>query len=192
MKQLIRAAVPVFTVILFAACNNPEAGKSEHTTDTMAHEGHQGHDHSSMSESSAPAAAAVQLKDDKLNAVYQHYVHLTTALINGDAAEAKIASNAIETGAATVADGKALGASAAKVTAAGDIEAQRAAYADLSNSFISLVKKSGLNSGALYVDYCPMAMNDKGAYWLSANKEVRNPYFGEKMMTCGEVKETIE
>ncbi|UPK66602.1 DUF3347 domain-containing protein [Chitinophaga filiformis] len=186
MKQLVRAAVPVLTVILFAACND-QGAKSENATDTAALEVH---DHSSMADSNA--AAAIQLKDDKLNAVYQHYVHLTTALINGDEAEAKIAGNAIETGAAAVAEGKALGAAAAKITAAGDIEAQRTAYADLSNNFISLVKKSGLNSGALYVDFCPMAMNDKGAYWLSANKEVKNPYFGEKMMTCGEVKETIE
>ncbi|SDF56294.1 DUF3347 domain-containing protein [Chitinophaga filiformis] len=190
MKQLIRAALPVLAVILFAACNNnPEAAKSENTTDSMTHEGH---DHSHMSENSAPAAAAVQLKDDKLNAVYQHYVHLTTALINGDEASAKIASNAIEAGAATVDGGNALGTSAAKITAAKDIEAQRIAYADLSNNFISLVKKSGLNSGALYVDYCPMAMESKGAYWLSANEEVKNPYFGEKMMTCGEVKETLK
>ncbi|SHN40736.1 DUF3347 domain-containing protein [Chitinophaga sp. CF418] len=189
MKHLIKVAIPVLAVILFAACNSQEAGKSETTTDTVAHEGH---DHSSMSESSAPAAAAVQLKDDRLNAVYQHYVHLTTALINGDEAEAKMASNAIEAGAAAVSDGKALGASAAKITAAADIEAQRTAYADLSSNFISLVKKSGMNSGALYIDFCPMAMNDKGAYWISANKEVKNPYFGEKMMTCGEVKETIE
>jgi len=190
MKQLIRAAFPVLAVILFAACNNNSvAAKSENTTDSMSHEGH---DHSHMSDSSAPAAAAVQLKDDKLNAVYQHYVHLTTALINGDEAEAKIASNAIETGAAIVDGGKTLGASASKITAAKNIDAQRTAYADLSNDFISLVKKSGLNSGALYVDFCPMAMDSKGAYWISPNEEVKNPYFGEKMMTCGKVKETLK
>lgn len=35
-------------------------------------------------------------------------------------------------------------------------------------------------------------MNDKGAYWINGDKSIRNPYFGEKMMTCGEVKETIQ
>ncbi|PSL24045.1 DUF3347 domain-containing protein [Chitinophaga ginsengisoli] len=188
MKQLIRAAFPVLAVILFVACNNnPATAKGENTTDTIPHGGH---DHSHMSESSAPAA--VQLKDDKLNAVYQHYIHLTTALINGDEAEAKIASNAIEAGAATVDGGKTLGASAAKITAAKNIDAQRTAYAALSSDFISLVKKSGLNSGTLYVDYCPMAMESKGAYWISSNEAIKNPYFGEKMMTCGEVKETLK
>ena len=119
-------------------------------------------------------------------------MHLTTALTNGDAAEAKVASNAIEVGIKEVPGGETVAAQAAKITAASDIEAQRAAYSTLSNEFIELVKKSGLSGGELFVDYCPMALNDKGAYWLSSNKEIRNPYFGEKMMTCGEVKETIK
>jgi Cu(I)/Ag(I) efflux system membrane fusion protein len=35
-----------------------------------------------------------------------------------------------------------------------------------------------------------MALNDKGAYWLSEFEEIRNPYFGDAMLTCGEVVET--
>jgi hypothetical protein len=57
---------------------------------------------------------------------------------------------------------------------------------------IALVKKSGVSNGELYVEYCPMAFDDKGASWLSSSKEIRNPYFGDKMLTCGEVKETIK
>lgn len=44
----------------------------------------------------------------------------------------------------------------------------------------------------LYVEYCPMAFDNKGAVWVSSTKEVRNPYFGEKMLNCGEVKEIIK
>ena len=80
---------------------------------------------------------------------------------------------------------------AAKIGAAKDIDAQRTLYADLSKDFIERVKGSGLNSGEIYVEYCPMALNNKGAAWLSNQKEIRNPYFGESMMTCGEVKETL-
>ncbi|MBB5439212.1 hypothetical protein HDC92_002899 [Pedobacter sp. AK017] len=65
-------------------------------------------------------------------------------------------------------------------------------FSDLSNDFIARVKASGLNSGEVYVEYCPMALHDKGASWLSNKKEIRNPYFGESMMTCGEVKEIIK
>jgi len=55
-----------------------------------------------------------------------------------------------------------------------------------------LVKDSGLESGELYVAHCPMALNDKGASWVSNSKEIRNPYFGESMLTCGSVKETLK
>lgn len=183
MKQFLKVTCPLAAAVLLAAC-----GGSATSEKTAAKEDHTGHDHAA-----APAApAAVQLKDDKLNAVYQHYVHLTNALVKGDAAEAKIAGNAIETGAKEVTGGDKLAADAAKIMAAADIDAQRTAYSSLSNEMIGLVKKSGLSSGALYVDFCPMAMNDKGGYWISASKDIKNPYFGDAMLTCGEVKETVQ
>ena len=37
-----------------------------------------------------------------------------------------------------------------------------------------------------------MAGNDKGAYWLSKESKIKNPYFGDEMLTCGSVKETID
>jgi hypothetical protein len=39
--------------------------------------------------------------------------------------------------------------------------------------------------------FCPMAFEGKGAYWISGSKIIQNPYFGKKMPTCGEIKETI-
>lgn len=171
----MKTIIPLLAVLFFSACGN-NAGKE--TT-------------SSENEKTATNSTAVQLKDDRLNAVYQHYIHLTTALINGDAAEAKIAGNAIETGLADVAAATSVRNAAHTIVSAKDIEAQRAAYSAMSNDFIALVKQSGLKSGELHVDFCPMALNDKGAYWLSSDKEIRNPYFGEQMMTCGEVKETL-
>jgi len=44
----------------------------------------------------------------------------------------------------------------------------------------------------LYHDHCPMYDNNKGAMWLSETREIRNPYFGDKMMTCGSVKEMFK
>ncbi len=43
----------------------------------------------------------------------------------------------------------------------------------------------------LYKSYCPMYNDNKGGMWLSASKDIRNPYFGSKMLKCGTVKETI-
>jgi hypothetical protein len=186
MKHLLKSAIPVFTVLFIAACGNGSTEENNNKKDSTDHSGHD-----QMKEDNV-SSGAVQLKDGKLNAVYQHYVHLTTALTNGDMAEAKIASNAIEAGAKEVTGAETVASNAAKITAATDIEVQRTAYSSLSNDFIALVKKSGLTAGELYVDFCPMAMNDKGAFWMSPHKEIKNPYFGEKMMTCGEVKETIK
>jgi Cu(I)/Ag(I) efflux system membrane fusion protein len=36
-----------------------------------------------------------------------------------------------------------------------------------------------------------MAFDNKGAYWLSDQAKIRNPYFGDKMLECGEVKDTL-
>ena len=175
------SAVMAAAVILAACGNNNETKEAGKETDHSEHE----------KTPSASSSGTVQLKDNKLNAVYQHYVHLTTALINGDQAEAKIAANAIEAGAKEIPGAEPVASSASKIISASGIEAQRTEFSNLSNQFITLAKKSGVQSGELYVDYCPMALNDKGAYWLSANKEIKNPYFGDKMLTCGEVKETI-
>jgi hypothetical protein len=46
--------------------------------------------------------------------------------------------------------------------------------------------------GSVYVAYCPMANNNEGANWLSNDKEIKNPYFGDKMLRCGSVMETIQ
>lgn len=134
----------------------------------------------------------VSLKNDQLNAVYQQYLLLSDALINSDLATAKEASMALELGAKALADGAKLAGLASKITAASDIEVQRALFASLSNEMISKVKAIGLQSGEVYVEFCPMALNDKGASWLSNKKEIKNPYYGESMMDCGEIKETLK
>jgi len=43
----------------------------------------------------------------------------------------------------------------------------------------------------VYKQYCPMAFDGKGAFWLSSSEEIRNPYYGDKMLKCGRVEETI-
>ena len=44
----------------------------------------------------------------------------------------------------------------------------------------------------IYVLHCPMADNNKGADWLSTEKEIRNPYYGSSMLKCGEVTREIK
>jgi len=78
-----------------------------------------------------------------------------------------------------------------QIKASEDIEAQRLAYADFNDALYSAVKMFGLSGETVYYQFCPMARNGKGAFWLSSVKEVKNPYYGEAMLSCGENKETI-
>lgn len=72
-----------------------------------------------------------------------------------------------------------------------DVGHQRDHFNTLSDNIYALVKATGANDSKLYRQYCPMAMDNKGAYWLSAEKQVNNPYFGDKMLHCGSVKEEL-
>ena len=71
-----------------------------------------------------------------------------------------------------------------------DIEETRLELSTLSEAMYALVKAYKPNESELYYQYCPMAFNNKGGHWISKEKEISNPYFGSKMMRCGEtVKE---
>lgn len=68
---------------------------------------------------------------------------------------------------------------------------QRDHFNTLSDNIYQWVKANGTNEATLYRQYCPMAFNNQGAFWLSSSKEILNPYFGDRMLRCGSVKETI-
>lgn len=68
---------------------------------------------------------------------------------------------------------------------------QRDHFNTLSDNIYQWVKATGSYEQKLYRQYCPMAFDNQGAYWLSAEKEVNNPYFGDKMLRCGSVKEEL-
>ncbi len=70
-------------------------------------------------------------------------------------------------------------------------EKQRLAFGTISSAFYGLLKNADLKNGHVYHEYCPMAFNDKGAFWLSDESEIKNPYFGKKMMECGEVIDSL-
>jgi Cu(I)/Ag(I) efflux system membrane fusion protein len=72
-----------------------------------------------------------------------------------------------------------------------DIEAKRQQFSTISDAMFQVLKKAGLRHGGVYQEFCPMAFNDKGAYWLSAESEIKNPYFGKKMLECGEVRDSL-
>lgn len=76
-------------------------------------------------------------------------------------------------------------------TNAGKIAHQREHFDMLSKDMIDLVKVVK-PSQSLYKDHCPMYNDNKGADWLSEVNDIKNPYYGKKMLECGEVKEEIK
>lgn len=71
-----------------------------------------------------------------------------------------------------------------------DVEAQRVQFGFLSQALINALTAFGVE-GTYYVQYCPMAFNNAGANWLSNEEQIRNPYFGDQMLTCGSITEEL-
>ena len=73
---------------------------------------------------------------------------------------------------------------------AGKIDHQREHFAILSKDINDLIKMFGTDQ-KLYQDYCPMYNDGKGALWISETKEIKNPFYGSPMLTCGSLKKTL-
>ena len=74
------------------------------------------------------------------------------------------------------------------------IEMKRSHFSIVSDKLTEAIKVFGVHKGEtanLYLEFCPMAFDNKGAYWISNSKEIKNPYFGNAMLGCGEVKATL-
>jgi hypothetical protein len=71
------------------------------------------------------------------------------------------------------------------------LDHQRVHFSMMSEDVYSVAKAFG-GGRALYHDHCPMANDGKGGMWLSEVKEIKNPYLGSKMPTCGTVEEKIQ
>ncbi len=83
-------------------------------------------------------------------------------------------------------------ATADVIEGADNIEEQRNNFMMLSDLIIEMTELYGLQIDKVYKQYCPMAFDNEGAYWLSKQEETLNPYFGDAMLTCGEVRQTYK
>lgn len=78
------------------------------------------------------------------------------------------------------------------ISESNDIEHQRKHFASLSSDLYSVLKTVKGNTSELYYQFCPMAEDGNGAYWISENSQIVNPYMGQKMSSCGSTKNTIK
>ena len=86
---------------------------------------------------------------------------------------------------------KEIKASIISISSTLDIKEQRNHFKNLSFNLTNAVLVFGVNE-RVYSQFCPMADNNKGAYWLSKEEKVLNPYFGNEMLTCGSLEQIIE
>ncbi|KUJ56364.1 MULTISPECIES: DUF3347 domain-containing protein [Chryseobacterium] len=119
----------------------------------------------------------------------ENYLTIKNSLISGDSKAAHSAGTAfyeqIKNEANFTQKAELLKA-AEKFNNAGDIEKQRNVLGDVSGALWKVVKNSDKINQPVYYQYCPM----KKMYWVSKDKDIKNPYFGSSMLTCGKTTET--
>ncbi len=80
---------------------------------------------------------------------------------------------------------------ATAIAESNNLDNQRALFYPLSESVLEMAITSKSKEVKLYKQYCPMAFDNQGAYWLSDSKDILNPYFGDAMLRCGMVQEKL-
>lgn len=210
MKKLFFSVIAVST-IFFTACNSSstKTESEKHDMGTMNKD--------NMQEATAPVDKEVKAVpvtytnvDAKVAAsvkeIVDHYLHIKNALANDNGNEAASGAKAMEAVISKldksyfIAEQKKvydeleadLKEHAEHIGKNGDkIKHQRSHFASLSEDVYELVKAFG-GGRALYHDHCPMYNEGKGAMWISELKEVKNPFYGSEMLTCGTVEEVIQ
>lgn len=143
----------------------------------------------------------------QLDKVVEQYLKLKDAFVDTDAAQAEIAAqktldaldkvdmSILSTDAHTqwMNLQKPISDNLSGIIQMQGVEMKRSHFSIVSGNLTKAIEIFG-NPGkkTLYYQYCPMAFDDKGAFWISDEKQIRNPYFGDMMLKCGEVKKTFK
>ncbi len=141
---------------------------------------------------------------NELGHLLDHYFKIKDYLVDSNGEKAAVSASALQEAHRKV-DTQSLGSeaqhlwatisapllkSAAVIADSHNLEEQRKGFQTLSGQLIALLDHTGAGKLVIYQQHCPMADQDQGASWLSLEKEIRNPYYGEAMLRCGELKET--
>ncbi len=200
---LLSAASLTFLASCSGNKKDDHAGHEEHVAkDTTEHASGS----TAAAESTEPQFEVDASFQNQLAGVFTSYVELKDAFVASDASKVKGEAKQTDEALAKV-DMKLVSGAAhndwmnyltpiqnslKEIQASTDIEAQRKAFSNLSDNLYKSVKAFGLGGKEAFYEFCPMAFNNEGAYWLSDQEQIKNPYFGDKMLTCGSVKEKLK
>ena len=133
------------------------------------------------------ATLSARQAPDPTREIVKSYLEIQAQLAGDRTDGLKAPSRAIAAQAAAVGpSGATLAKAAAAIEGAADITAAREAFGPLSDAVIARVQADGSKEAAadLKIAYCPMVKKS----WLQREDQVRNPYYGAQMLTCGELK----
>ncbi|MBA4744825.1 MAG: efflux RND transporter periplasmic adaptor subunit [Muricauda sp.] len=164
-------------------------------TTSMNHDGHSGMDSTMEMKFSKEAQS-------KFNNLLNIYLNLKDALVASDQEQTQMLAQQGTEIASKISGlpmddmGKShiskLAEQLSEIASKDNLEEQRDDFVQLSQNIIQIAQQMNMLETKLYVQHCPMANNDNGANWLSLEEEIRNPYYGDAMLTCGSVVGTID
>ena len=140
---------------------------------------------------STSTSSEVVFENAAFGKVYEAYLDVKASLVNTDATAASKAVATLNNSQKDLLDNQGLQMAIQEFEASTDIKNQRAIFERISAVMEVEIAKQTITSGTIYKQYCPMAFDGKGGYWLSNSKEVRNPYYGDKMLKCGTIDKEL-
>lgn len=166
--------------ILLASCGEKK-GKQDTQVDAPQ-------EMETKNENSADIAEAT-FSDETAQEVFKNYQQIRLALVDSDFdGVQKAAENLAES---ISQEKQAIKTMANTMVEATDIEKQRELFSELTEKVEPMFKEH-IATGTLYKQFCPMAFQGEGGYWISNMEDIKNPYYGQKMLKCGKVTEEIQ
>ena len=204
MKKTRSTFLPLLTAFAIAFLANCSGKNGEH-----AHDAHETAEVPPATEAQQPGKPQFTVDNafqKQLSDIFTAYVDLKNALVSAEVSQVKEEAKSMESSlskadlqwlrGAARSDWSgyvtSLQSSLKDIQAGDDIDAQRKAFSTLSEDLYKSIRAFGLGGDEAFYEYCPMAFDNEGAYWLSESEEIRNPYFGDKMLKCGEVREKLQ
>ena len=136
-----------------------------------------------------PDIADQAFVDGMTGKVWHNYLEIKMALANEDVdIVSDVSRNMADSFSEERADMKTI---AQKMADTKDLEKQRELFSQFTEK-VGPMFEDALSGGTIYKKFCPMAFNNKGAYWYADIEEITNPYYGDKMPNCGSVTKTIK
>ncbi len=189
MKSFYTFFIAILSISCGAEQQNNNASNTAATTGNM---------HSSHS---AAFNQTFKLALDGYYALKDQFIKENDTAINGTAQrllllvdQIKFDSLGVDSAVVTTAKSYADGISAELKGLIGEknITEKRKAFQMIGEQYYDFIRTVQFDQEVVYHQFCPMAFDNEGAYWLSNSRIIQNPYLPKKMITCGEVRDSID